>query len=83
MARSIAERWNMNYRRLHFGEFVLVPVADRDWYPYDQPWCADKWHVPGRITMSTDELVALADRQDITVKLVEHDGVNITTTQLN
>ncbi len=74
-----AERWNLSYRRLHFGDIQLVPVADRDWFPYDAEWNEDKWHVPGRKIMSTEALVKLATKQGVTVTLVEHAG----STQLN
>lgn len=83
MARSIEDRWNLNYRRLVYDGIPLVPVADRDYYPYDLPRNADKWHVPGRLIMSTDALLQLADRLAVSVKLVEHDGEGIQTTRLN
>lgn len=80
---STAKRYNFRYRRLHYGSIELVPVADRDSYPYNLERYRNAWHVPGRTIMSTDALVQMAARKGIVVKLSEHSGVDITLTRLN
>ncbi len=78
-----AERYNMRYRRLNYGSITLVPVCDREEYPYSAEWNRDMWHIPGRKYMSTDALVKLATKKGITVSIVEHSGVNVELTRLN
>jgi hypothetical protein len=78
-----AERYNMRFRRLNFGSITLVPVYDRDEYPYSAEWNRDMWHVPGRKYLSTDALVKLATEQGITVSLTESNGTTVETTRLN
>ena len=80
---SDISRYIRSYRRLIFGDITLVPFADRDWYPYNLPRYAEMWHVPGRLTMSTDALVSLATKRGLTVTLLEHKGSAAVRTQLN
>ena len=80
---SAAERWNRSYRRLMYSDIELVPVADRNEFPYNAAWNVDAWHVPGRKYLSTDALVHLATQKGITVTLLEHNGSAAVRTQLN
>ena len=77
-----ARRYFSAGRRLNYDGIKLVPVAT-DWYPFNQPQYADKWHVPGRVIMSTSELVSLATSRGIVVTLTEYEGVATHTTRLN
>lgn len=77
-----AERYFYAGRRMFYGSIKLVPVA-ADFYPYDQPMFADKWYVPGRITMSTEALVTMATERGVTVTITEYEGVSTQTTRLN
>ena len=78
-----AERYFHAGRHMFYGNIKLVPVA-ADWYPYDQPMYADKWHVPGRREfMSTDALVTMATERGVTVTITEYKGVSTQTTRLN
>lgn len=80
---STAERYNIRFRRLVYGDIKLVPAYDPSRHPFDQEVYRDKWHVPGRKIESTEALVRRATCRSIPVTLVEHSGVNVEMTRLN
>lgn len=80
---TTAERYNIRFRRLHYGSIVLVPAYDPTMYPYSEERYRDKWHVPGRKIESTEELVSRATQKGITVSITEHSGLWAETTRLN
>lgn len=66
MGRHILERTLRRHRRLHYGDIKLVPV-DFGLESY-RP---DAWHLPGGTQATTSELVSLANKRGITVRLSE------------
>ncbi len=69
------------HRELHYGDIRLVPV-DNGFYPYTA--YSDSWHVPGwRRYGTTEELVKLASKRGITVRVVESSSGGRTTFRLN
>lgn len=80
---TTAERYNIRYRRLHYGNIKLVPVYDPARYPWSEEIYRDKWHVPGRKIESTETLVSRATRKGITVTITEHSGLSAEIIRLN
>jgi len=71
------------FRQLYYGEIRLIPV-DNGVYPYCRETFKDSWHVPGwRRYGTTDELVKLASKRGITVRLTETSSDGQTTIRLN
>lgn len=58
---------------LQYGDISLVPVENRD----------DWWHIPGGKIATTNNLMALANKRGITLRLTESSCDGQTTTRLN
>ncbi len=83
MITKVMRKISSLYRRLHYGSITLVPV-DNGEHPYNRPEYKDSWHVPGwRRYSTTKELVSLADKRGITVRLTESSSDGQTTIRLN
>ena len=67
-------------RQLQFGNIMLVPV-DNGVYPYTER--PNEWHVHGCRTMTTTELLKLANDRGITITLTETSVDGHTTSRLN
>lgn len=81
---TTAERYSIQYRRLHYGSIKLVPVVrDPMKFPYTQEFYKDMWHVPGRKIESTETLVNRATKKGITVTITEHSGLGAEIVRLN
>ncbi len=63
----------VQHRRLYYDDITLVPVDNS----------IDSWHVPGRRTATTEQLVSFATLRGVKVRLVESSRDGQTTTRLN
>ena len=83
MSTSMTNKsYGNKYRQLHYGDIRLVPV-DNGVHPYDGEAYVDAWHVPGQQIVTTQELVRLATKRGITVRLTETSRDGRTTIRLN
>jgi hypothetical protein len=73
MTTSVTERSATRHRFLYYGDMRLVPV-DGD---------TNAWHIPGRETRTTEQLVIRASNHGITLRLAESSRDGQTVTRLN
>lgn len=59
-------------KRLYYGDIALIPAEQ-----------ANRWHVPGRRTLSTHELIEMADTRELSVVLETSSKEGVTTRRLN
>lgn len=54
------KRWMPEFPRAFIGGQEILPLVDDEWQPVQ-----DKWVLPGRSVLTTEELQALADARGV------------------